>query len=57
MTYDPMNSEAEIEAGGHRINYRYKGSRYGLLTNGDVSYENNMIAIKGTNIRLAPERQ
>ena len=56
MTYDPMNSEAEIEACGHRINYRYKGSRYGLLTNGDVSYENNMIAIKGTDIHLTPER-
>ncbi|MBR3620759.1 MAG: hypothetical protein IKN56_04565, partial [Clostridia bacterium] len=57
ITYDLMNSEAEIEAGGHRINYRYKGSRYGLLTNGDVSYENNVIAIKGTDIHLTPERQ
>ena len=57
MTYDPMNSEAEIEAGGHRINYRYKGSRYGLLTNGDVTYEKNVITIKGTDIYLTPVRQ
>ena len=57
MTYDLMNSEADIEAAGHRINYKYKGSRYGLLTNGDVTYENNVITVKGTNIYLTPVRQ
>ena len=57
MTYDLMNSEADIEAAGHRINYKYKGSRYGLLTNGDVTYENNVITVKGTDIYLTPVRQ
>ena len=39
------------------INYKYKGSRYGLLTNGDVTYENNVITVKGTDIYLTPVRQ
>jgi hypothetical protein len=57
MTYDLMNSEADIEAGGHRINYKYKGAGYSLLTNGSVTCENNIITIKGTGIRLTFERK
>ncbi len=57
MTYDPMKTQAEIEAGGHRINYKYKGAGYSLLTNGSVTCENNIITIKGTGIRLTFERK
>ena len=57
MTYDPMKTQAEIEAGGQRINYKYKGAGYSLLTNGSVTCENNIITIKGTGIRLTFERK
>ena len=57
MTYNLMNAQAEITAGAHRIDYKYKGARYALLTNGDVTFENNVISVKGTDIRLTPERQ
>ena len=57
MTYDLMNKEAEIKAEAHRVQYSYKGTRYGLVTNGSVMYENDTMIIKGTDIHLIPERQ
>ncbi len=56
MTYDPLNKQAEIEAAGHRIRYRYKGARYELYTNGSASMENQVLTIKGENICLIPKR-
>jgi hypothetical protein len=56
MTYDTMHKEAEIHTADHRIGYRYKGARYGLSTNGSVSFENDVLTIRGDRIRLTPER-
>lgn len=56
MTYDPMQTEAQIEAAGHRIGYTYKGVRYGLYTNGDASLRDNVLTVRGNGIRLIPER-
>ena len=56
MTYDLMEKQAQIEAAGHRIGYTYKGSRYGLYTNGSASLEGNVLTIRGGDLCLFPKR-
>jgi len=56
MTCDLMDKKAEIKAGGGRIDYLYKGSRYALLTNGSASIQDNVLTIKGKDLTLKPER-
>ena len=56
MTYDPMNKQADIRADGHRIDYVYKGSRYGLETNGCVSFADGVLTIRGNDLSLTPVR-
>ncbi|MBR5618291.1 MAG: hypothetical protein IKW76_00995, partial [Clostridia bacterium] len=56
MTYDLMEKQAQIEAVGHRIGYTYKGSRYGLYTNGSASLEGNVLTIRGGDLCLFPKR-
>lgn len=56
VTYDLMQATAQICAGEHRVDYVYKGARYGLRTNGDVTFENNILTIRGERICLTPER-
>lgn len=56
MTYDFMRKEAQITAAEHRIGYAYKGADYGLSTNGSISFENNILTIRGDRICLTPER-
>ena len=56
MTYDLMNKEAQIKAAEHRVDYSYKGVCYALATNGCVSLSDNILTVRGDNIRLTPER-
>lgn len=56
MTYALMNTQAAVEADGNRIGYAYKGARYGLRTNGNVSFENNVLTIRGRGLSLTPVR-
>ena len=56
MTYDLMNCAATVEAADHRIVYTYKGTRYSLVTNGTVSFGNNILTVQGDHLCLTPQR-
>ena len=56
MTYDLMNKTAEIKAEGHTVDYNYKGAQYALETNGSVTFENNILTIRGEDLVLTPKR-
>ena len=56
MTYDLMHCEAVITAAGDTASYRYKGTSYGLKTNGSVSLDSHVLTIRGENLSLTPER-
>lgn len=57
MRYDLMRCQAQIEAAGHHVGYRYKGARYGLYTNGVASLADNVLTIRGDKLCLAPQRR